>query len=182
MPRKAHITPADILLVAEQQLRQHGVRALSLEKLARSVGISKSGLLHHYPSKEALLHALMTHAFRMGEDEVGEQLAQEPDAGQRGRYTRAYINSNLAMIRDGRAHQVAVFVELAIAEPAIIAAHRECFHQLRAALENDGLDPTMAHIIANASDNLWFQVLFGVLAPDDPHIEKVHQRLVDLTY
>jgi AcrR family transcriptional regulator len=182
MPRKPTISPESIILAAEQELRKNGVRALSLDRIAKAVGISKSGLLHHFPTREALLIALMAHAFKLGEEEMERQLALEPEPGKPGRFVRAYLGSNLQMIRDGRTNQIAAFVELAVAEPAVIASQQSCFAEMRAGIDNDGLDPTLASIIAGASDNLWFQVLFGMLKPDDPMIDQVHNRLIEMTY
>ncbi|NIH96822.1 AcrR family transcriptional regulator [Mycolicibacterium fluoranthenivorans] len=68
-----------ILAAAETLLARNGWRNTSLAQIAREAGVSAAGLLHHFASKEALLHAVLdardfdddTHA-----DRTGDLLAQ----------------------------------------------------------------------------------------------------------
>lgn len=49
-----------ILTAAFEVFSTSGYRAGSLKDVADKVGLSQAGLLHHFPSKEALLEALLT--------------------------------------------------------------------------------------------------------------------------
>ena len=68
-----------ILAAAETLLARNGWRNTSLAQIAKEAGVSAAGLLHHFASKEALLHAVLdardfdddTHA-----DRAGDLLAQ----------------------------------------------------------------------------------------------------------
>ena len=55
-------------------MEQHGVAALSLRELARTLGIRPQSLAHYYPAKPALLDAL----FRDGFSELGARLQCAP--------------------------------------------------------------------------------------------------------
>src|SRR5689334_897933 len=48
-----------ILQVAERLLARNGWRNTSLAQIAKEAGVSTAGLLHHYPSKEHLLNAVL---------------------------------------------------------------------------------------------------------------------------
>lgn len=48
-----------IVAVAFEHFAQHWFRGGSLARIAREVGISQTGLLHHFPSKAALLQAVL---------------------------------------------------------------------------------------------------------------------------
>ena len=48
-----------ILEVAERMLARNGWRSTSLAQIAREAGVSPAGLLHHFESKEQLLHAVL---------------------------------------------------------------------------------------------------------------------------
>ncbi|CAJ1494183.1 helix-turn-helix domain-containing protein [[Mycobacterium] kokjensenii] len=48
-----------ILLAAEHLLSRNGWRNTSLAQIARNAGVSAAGLLHHFASKEHLLHAVL---------------------------------------------------------------------------------------------------------------------------
>lgn len=52
--------------------RQSGFRGVSMAEIARQAGISHTGLLHHFPRKEALLTAVLKL-----QDERGEQYLRE---------------------------------------------------------------------------------------------------------
>jgi AcrR family transcriptional regulator len=57
-----------ILAVAQRQLTRNGWRNTSLAQIAKEAGVSPAGLLHHFESKEQLLHAVLDA--RDADDEV----------------------------------------------------------------------------------------------------------------
>ncbi|WP_307858214.1 TetR/AcrR family transcriptional regulator [Cellulomonas fulva] len=57
--RRGRSTREDILEAAVQLFGQVGYRTASLREIASRVGISHPGLLHHFPSKAALLAAVL---------------------------------------------------------------------------------------------------------------------------
>jgi AcrR family transcriptional regulator len=50
---------------------RHGFEQTSLQAVADAVGLSKAGLLHHFPSKGALHEAVMDQAEGLGRRAVG---------------------------------------------------------------------------------------------------------------
>ncbi|WP_024804433.1 TetR/AcrR family transcriptional regulator [Nocardia sp. BMG51109] len=48
-----------ILAVAQRMLTQNGWRSTTLAQIAREAGVSPAGLLHHFQSKDQLLHAVL---------------------------------------------------------------------------------------------------------------------------
>jgi AcrR family transcriptional regulator len=64
----------EVLDAAWRQLEQHGVAALSLRELARTLGIRPQSLAHYFPTKPALLDAL----FRDGFSELGARMRCAP--------------------------------------------------------------------------------------------------------
>lgn len=64
-----------ILAVAQRLLTRNGWRTTTLAQIAREAGVSPAGLLHHFESKEQLLHAVLdirdadddSHADRAGD-------------------------------------------------------------------------------------------------------------------
>ena len=75
-----------ILEVAQRLLTRNGWRNTSLAQIAKEAGVSPAGLLHHFESKEQLLHAVLdvrdadddAHADRASGDLVAE-IAQVTD-------------------------------------------------------------------------------------------------------
>lgn len=81
-----------ILLAAEHLLARNGWRNTSLAQIARIAGVSAAGLLHHFASKEQLLHAVLDardadddiHADRSGDlieeiERVAERFTRAPE-------------------------------------------------------------------------------------------------------
>lgn len=50
---------AQILDTAVELIAQHGSRGVALGDIAKAAGVSKTGLLHHFPTKDALLNAAL---------------------------------------------------------------------------------------------------------------------------
>ncbi|RSM98191.1 TetR family transcriptional regulator [Nonomuraea sp. WAC 01424] len=59
--KRADERRAEILAAAESVFAERGYRAGSLAAIAEAVGISKQTLLHHFPTKEHLLVAVLEH-------------------------------------------------------------------------------------------------------------------------
>lgn len=53
----------EILEAAESQVTEHGPTALSLRAVARSLGMTVQALYHYFPSRDALVTALITKAY-----------------------------------------------------------------------------------------------------------------------
>ncbi|MDL4816345.1 TetR/AcrR family transcriptional regulator [Actinomadura opuntiae] len=74
-----------ILTAAQRLLRTYGWRGITLSQIAREAGVSPAGLLHHFQSKEQLLHSALdvrdayddARADRTSDDIVA-QLSQVP--------------------------------------------------------------------------------------------------------
>src|ERR1700720_423511 len=65
-----------ILAAARQLFSKRGYRGTSLASIAEAAGLSQPGLLHHYPSKDALLLAVLA-----SRDSEGSRIATpQPEA------------------------------------------------------------------------------------------------------
>lgn len=54
---------AEILEAAAEEFAVHGYHGASIAAIAERVGITQSGILHHFPSKEVLLDAVVQNRF-----------------------------------------------------------------------------------------------------------------------
>lgn len=87
-------------LVREAVLRQasriaveSGIQTITLKAVADRAGVTKGGLMHHFPDKAALLFALRERALSKFSDMLEKHI--ETEKGE-GRFTRAYIRTCLA--------------------------------------------------------------------------------------
>lgn len=77
---------AGILAVAVAVFNEHGYEATSIAMLADRLGLSKSALYHHFPSKEAMLGAALDEALGGLEAVLAEASAVAGPAGDRLRH------------------------------------------------------------------------------------------------
>jgi AcrR family transcriptional regulator len=72
-----------LLDAAERVVVESGATHLTLDAVAKSAGVSKGGLLYHFPSKEALLEGMVTRHFREVDAEVDKRLASRAGKASR---------------------------------------------------------------------------------------------------
>ncbi len=71
--KRSHILEA-ILRVVESE----GVAAVTFESVSAASGLSKGGLLYHFPSKEAMIQAVHEHIAAQWEEELTRSLGKDP--------------------------------------------------------------------------------------------------------
>src|SRR5262249_32070579 len=144
-----------VLTAAAQVILRQGVGAFTLETVAQEAGVTKGGVLHHFPAKEALLEGVIGRVIERFEARLNAELAAEPP-GQPGRWLRAYIRCLFA----AQGEELNLIPALATA----VGADHQTLARMRAlvagsqqAAIRDGLDPTQATLVRLAADG----VLFG---------------------
>lgn len=91
-PKQPDVVRHQLLDVAARQCIENGLHGLTLDAVAKEAGVSKGGLLHHFPSKQALLDALSQACLEELEDRISEQLDKEKEITT-GRFARAYLSA-----------------------------------------------------------------------------------------
>ena len=65
MKRPSSVQMTDALLdAAEAVVAREGITRLTLDAVAAEVGLSKGGVLHHFPTKDRLVEAMSNAGFR----------------------------------------------------------------------------------------------------------------------
>ena len=70
---------------------EHGLAAVTVQAVADAAGVTKGGLLHHFPSKQALISAVFVDLLEALDRQLDARIAADPDP--RGAFTRAYLDS-----------------------------------------------------------------------------------------
>ena len=155
-----------LLDAASRALVEHGPR-VSLDVVAREAGVSKGGLLHHFPTREALVLALAEHVALSWAETVEGHL--DPDDTEPGRLVRAYIRATLHDLADGVAFREEAAVMAALNTfPEVVAGAQEDTQRWREAFAADGLDPQRAAVLTRAADGVALATLFeGRLDPEE---------------
>ena len=155
---KEHLLDAAEAVVVEQ-----GGARLTLDAVAEQAGVSKGGLLYHFPTKEALLQAMIArHIERVERRRAAalEEIEPGPEAALRADLQTA-LTRNEADMRVSAALLAVVANDPKLLAPAV------AFHRKRFARYQDGA--SVEHfarraMVSLAADGLFFLELFQ-LAP-----------------
>jgi AcrR family transcriptional regulator len=173
MPRVTH-TRERIVRAAEDVVIREGVARLTLEAAAAEAGVSKGGVLYHFPGRAALVSA-MVEGFVVSFDADLERFGAY--GGKRGDFARAYVEATMSPTvetGDIRARRLGSALLAGVAsDPELLAPLRERWLAWQASVEGDGIDPALATVIRYAADGMWLCDLFE-LAP----IREDHRRAV----
>ncbi len=159
-----------ILTAAEDVVLRDGVAHLTLEAAATEAGLSKGGVLYHFPSRDALVEAMVARLIAEFEADIARHLPVpgSPGAGAPGAFTRAYVAATFAPGGEdpGRQDRLgAALLAAAAAEPGLLDPLQRAADGWQARLVDDGLDPVLATAIRLACDGLWLCDLFGLAPP-----------------
>lgn len=152
-----------LLLAAATVIRRAGSLNLTLEAVAREAGVSKGGLLYHFPNKEALIAALIAHQLDTGDRLLAD--LYEKQAAQPGRWARAY--AGLTFGNDPTQDVSAGLFAAVALNPELLEPVRERYHHWRVQAEQDGLEPGVGTLLRLAMDGLWLADLLALAPPDE---------------
>lgn len=158
-------TKGRIIAAAEEVVLRDGVAHLTLEATAAEAGLSKGGVLYHFPTRDALVMGMVGKIIDEFDRDIETEMAAL--AGP-GRFIRAYIRATMAPTTtepDGQDRLGAALIAAAAAEPALLAPLQAAADRWQGRLVDDGLDPVTATVLRLASDGLWLCDLFGLAPP-----------------
>ena len=147
-----------IVDAAESVVIQVGAAHLTLDAVAAKASVSKGGLLYHFPTKKALLKAMLDrHMQRLekARKKKYEELQDEP-----ARAIKAYVLSALA--RDRKTERISAALLAAVAhDPRLLEPVRKDYQRHMAEFTSSGLRFERATVIALATDGLrLLEILF----------------------
>lgn len=176
--RQPDITQRRLLDVAGELVTESGVMALTLDAVAKRAGVSKGGLLHHFPSKHALLMAMVEDISARFMGQVAEQAQGDPDAY--GRSARAYVRT----VVDEPDQEISRWGALSAAfmsDPSLLKDWRARLAELRAVDMAEAADPIDLMVARLAADGLWLADVCGLYGIDDDMRGRIADRLIALT-
>ncbi|GGM62632.1 TetR/AcrR family transcriptional regulator [Microbacterium saperdae] len=163
--RSAEDTRQQILDAAATLISTHGT-AIPVTEIADAAGVSKGGLLYHFPNKEALLKGVATELMRRFRAEVEQTATAEPEDSP-GHLARAYLRVGFSHADDptGLHAYLSLTMHLALEGGLEELAQRDAA-TWRAALMADGLDPVIVRIVIAATDGSNSAPLWGAVLTD----------------
>ena len=164
----------DILQKACQLISREGVSRLTLEAVAKEVGVSKGGLLYYFSSKEELVRGMVNYVTENYNTSIDKKLAEETDTP--GQWLRAFVRMSL---EDANQHDLLSIGLLTtmVNNPEILDVWRDTYQDWQKHIEEDGHNLALSTIVRLAADGLWFAELLG-FAPPDKNLRNVMMEIL----
>ena len=180
MSKKTPIETREKLIQAAAQLViSKGITRVTLEQVALEAGVSKGGLLHHFPTKQALLNGLIEQVGQVFKARLEKYMALETSL-QPGRLARAYIRASFEYEADEL--QLTNAIAKVVSEfPELLQELQMDFAQLDQEMQQDGLPAARALVIRLACDGLWFSELIGVSSLQESLRSQMLEELLAMT-
>ena len=168
-----------LLRAAATLVAERGYSALTLDAVGAATGVSKGGVLYHFPTKAALVAALLEE-LTTGFD-ADQTAAHDADPIAPGAWTRAYVTASSVPPQNESAQLATVALLAAVGyDPSLLEPLQARHSNWVKRLDDDGLPGVDAHVVRLAADGLWAADLFN-LAPPDPALRaRIHARLAEL--
>jgi AcrR family transcriptional regulator len=167
-----------ILDAAELVLFEHGTQALTLSAVAERAGVSKGGLLYHFPGKEALIKGLVGRVI-----EEFDALVASYDDGSPGSYSRAYVEAIFEVLTGSEAARTRrrwAGITCAAADPELMAPLREAMARWHRRDPGEDSDPVAGMVVRLAAEGLWEVVAHDPKIFDAEQYTALRQRLLGL--
>ncbi|MEC5423653.1 TetR/AcrR family transcriptional regulator [Virgibacillus sp. C22-A2] len=164
----------DILHAASKIVSERGIFNLTLAAVAVEAGISKGGLLYHYPSKEALVEGMVEHLTNNYRDKIADNAQADPV--EKGKWVRAYVDVTFNQTYHYKDMNSGLLAAKAV-NAKLLDPIRDLYTFWQNEIENDGIDPVKATIIRLATDGIWLSELFDIYHIEQDKKDLVYEKL-----
>lgn len=166
-----------IVDAAESVVIQVGAAHMTLDAVAAMAGVSKGGLLYHFPTKEALLKVMLNRHLQRLEEARKKKCAELQD--EPTREIKAYVLSSLA--RDHKTERISIALLAAVAhDPRLLEPVRDNYQKLLAELTPSGLRFERAAVVALAADGLRLLEILSLSPLKDNQRKQVIEEMLRL--
>lgn len=156
-----------ILAAARQVIVHQGVPKLTLEAVAAQAGISKGGLLYHFPTKEAMLQGLLMEYHCGFLQACRGHFLLDPLPDRPGRIHRAWIRTSRVGLPDD--HEMDLRdIGAIVTNPALAEPLGHFWSSWDAFVRKDGLDEATALVIRTSLTG--FKMMKTLGSPIGPEI------------
>ena len=167
--RAPETTRAEIIEKAVEVAAELGAMGFTLDAVAERTTVSKGALLHHFPSKVALLEGMIDYLGELYSDAILAEAARDPEPY--GRNARAYLRVTVNEPVTPKDVSIGRVVLAACAiNPLLSDRWTKWTRRVKA---DDPLDPVGADdalLLMLVADGMWMNDLFGT------HSVSVEQR------
>jgi len=156
-------TRAEIIEKALEVAAELGASGFTLDAVAARTTVSKGALLHHFPSKIALLEGMIDHLGEMHADSILAEAARDPEPY--GRNARAYLRATVNEPFTPQDISIGRVVMAACAiEPTLAQRWNTWIDKVKIDDPSDPVGADDALMLRLIADGLWMSDIFGTHA------------------
>jgi AcrR family transcriptional regulator len=153
---------------------QSGAANLTIDAVAAHAGLSKGGVLYHFPSKKALLQGMLE---RLITEFQTRSLALRAEGGPSLLHT--HVESVLNRPAGEAATSLAVIANAA-EDPSLLEPAQALLRERADEIISESTDPVLALVVLLASEGIRFLEVMNLQPVDADMLQKVGDRLFEL--
>lgn len=179
------VTKDKICEAAIRIASRDGLLAMTLENVARETGITKGGVMYHFPSKDELIRGVLEYFSQQCETMLMRRVIDDPEP--RMRWARCMLDCLFPQSpaeskpNDVDADVLARFFVAtlagAVTSPGAMQPLRDLAIRMRNRCLSDPRDGMEQLLVWLTIDGLLLWQFMGLIGPDDPLIDKVAESL-----
>ncbi|MEK8130319.1 TetR/AcrR family transcriptional regulator [Paenibacillus filicis] len=155
----------EILKVACKLVSEKGASKLTLDAVAKEAGVSKGGLLYHFPTKEALIQATLDDFLNRFDSNTEEEASRNTKLNNG--WAEAYLIETFEIGKEDLQMSASILAAAANS-PDLLDPMRERYIMWQSRMMAECKDPVEATVARLAADGLFFCELFGFAPLDEP--------------
>ena len=169
----------EVLEAAEWVVSEHGAGHMTLDAVAERAGISKGGLLYHFPTKEALLKAMLDRVLDRCVSDRGEARAEAFAKDDPAGDLKAMVLTGFRMAAE-RQRVNAALLAAGAEDPRLLSPVREWHLKNFREFAHGKRYPLRVLVLMLAMDGLWMNELLQTSPFDAATKEPLMQELFAL--
>lgn len=168
-----------LLEVAAKLSLEKGPGSVTLDAVSQAAGVSKGGLLHHFPNKLSLMDGLFDDLTAKFDRALAERMTADPEP--HGRFTRAYLSACFDAQDEQERDGWMVLTTALLSEPHLRERMRRWTEDRLT--RHVGTDSSPDAVLARcAIDGLWLADLLGAPVLEPMQRQALREKLIALTH
>jgi AcrR family transcriptional regulator len=157
---------------------EHGPAGITVQGVSEAAGVTRGGLFHHFPSRQALVEGVYADMVAKTDADIDALMAEDPRP--RGSFTRAYVQAVFADPALDQGGRGAVLYISALSEPTVRRMWADWFkHRLERHRDTD--DTPALETVRLAADGAWLAHLMRGDGGPVPDLAALRERLIAAT-
>lgn len=164
-----------IIDAAEHIVLDKGASHMTMDAVAAKAGVSKGGLIYHFPSQRDLLQAMLNRFIDRVETRMADARAKLPESPVRN--IKAYVHAWFTLGSEYRRTASALLATIT-REPELLETVRQKHRAVLAEIIEAAPNPEQAMVLSLATEGMWMSELLGISPLADSERGRVMESLL----